>query len=108
MNGSSSRAGAAQPEDRMAGRIPESALIIPAIECIYDAGGKLSTTALIDRLEKSFQPEGEDAEILDGRADTKFSQKVRNLKSHKTLVKAGYALEIEDGFELTDMGRKLI
>jgi hypothetical protein len=92
----------------MAGRIPESALVIPAIECIYDAGGRLSTSQLIDRLEKRFQPKGEDAEILDGRTDTKFSQKVGNLKSHKTLEKAGYAIEIEDGFELTEAGKKLI
>lgn len=92
----------------MAGRIPESALVLPALECIYEAGGKLSTAGLIDRLEKRFQPEGEDLEILDGRADTKFSQKVRNLKSHKTLEKAGYAIEVDDGFELTDAGRTLV
>jgi len=92
----------------MAGRIPESALVMPALECIYDAGGRITTTDLIHRLEEWLQPEGEDGEILDGRADTKFSQKVRNLKSHKTLEKAGYAIEIEDGFELIDAGRKLI
>jgi hypothetical protein len=92
----------------MAGRIPESALVMPALECIYDAGGQIGTTDLIRRLEEWFQPEGEDNEILDGRADTKFSQKVRNLKSHKTLEKAGYALEVEDGFELTDAGKRLV
>jgi hypothetical protein len=92
----------------MAGRIPESTLVIPALECIYDAGGQITTTDLIRRLEDWFQPEGEDDEILDGRADTKFSQKVRNLKSHKTLEKAGYAIEIDDGFELTEAGKKLV
>jgi hypothetical protein len=92
----------------MAGRIPESALVMPALEYIYDAGGRISTTDLIGRLEDWFEPDGKDNEILDGRADTKFSQKVRNLKSHKTLVKAGYATETEDGFELTDAGRTLI
>jgi hypothetical protein len=92
----------------MAGRIPESALVMPALEIIYDAGGGINTTDLIRRLEEWFQPEGEDNEILDGRADTKFSQKVRNLKSHKTLEKAGYAVDIDDGFELTDAGKKLV
>lgn len=92
----------------MAGRIPESALVMPALEIIYDAGGRINTTDLIRRLEEWFQPEGEDNEILDGRADTKFSQKVRNFKSHKTLEKAGYAVETDDGFELTDAGKKLV
>lgn len=92
----------------MAGRIPESALVMPALECIYEAGGEISTTELIKGLEERFRPVGEDSEILDGRADTKFSQKVRNLKSHKTLVNAGYCIEIDDGFRLTDAGRKLV
>ena len=30
-------------------------------------------------------PSGEDLERLSNRSDDKFSQKVRNLKSHKTL-----------------------
>ena len=55
-----------------------------------------------------FSPEGEDAEILQNRSDTKFSQKVRNLKSHKTLLKGGWATEIEEGFRITEKGRSLI
>lgn len=46
--------------------------------------GKLTTTQLIDRLEMAMKPTGRDAEILDGRSDTYFSQKVRNLVSHRS------------------------
>lgn len=34
---------------------------------------------------------GEDLQILSGRADDKFSQKVRNLKAHSTFERYGYA-----------------
>lgn len=90
-------------------RIPESALIIPALECLYDApGGRASTTELRAYLEGIFAPEGEDAEILAGRSDMKFDQKVRNLKSHKTLNKLGYATEYRGGFEITPAGRRFV
>jgi predicted HNH restriction endonuclease len=42
-------------------------------------------------LERLLKPEGQDAEILTGRNDTYFSQKVRNLVSHRTLEKKGLA-----------------
>ena len=72
-------------------RIPEGELIVPAMEIISAApDGKISTSELIKKLEDRFGPKGEDAEILQGRYDTKFSQKVRNLKSHKTLQRAGF------------------
>lgn len=45
--------------------------------------GTLTTTQLIGRLEARLQPTGKDAEIADGRGDTYFSQKVRNLVSHR-------------------------
>jgi hypothetical protein len=89
-------------------RIPESALVLPALECIYDAGGRLSTTKLRACLTEKFGPDGEDAAILDGRSDTKFDQKVRNLKSHKTLSRLGWAVEYRGGFELTGAGRKMV
>lgn len=93
----------------MAGRIPENALVIPALECMYDTpNGAILTKDLIARLTDIFEPEGEDVEVLEGRQDTKFSQKVRNLKSHKTLKKAGLADHTARGFRITRTGRRLI
>ncbi len=46
---------------------------------------------LIDELRSSLGPKGKDLAILDGRQDDHFSQKVRNLVSHRTLVKKGFA-----------------
>lgn len=37
------------------------------------------------------KPSGEDLQILSGRADDKFPQKVRNLKAHSTFERYGYA-----------------
>ena len=54
-------------------------------------GGEITTTELINGLRSLMQPSGEDIEILSGRKDDKFSQKVRNLRAHKTLERVGYA-----------------
>lgn len=90
-------------------RIPEAELIIPTLEFLDAAeNGEMQTTDLIRALEMMFDPEGEDRDILEGRSDTKFSQKVRNLKSHRTLEKAGLAVSIYRGFRITPAGRKLI
>jgi len=94
----------------MAGRITESELAIPALRIAAGrTGGYISTTDLIVELTEWFEPDGEDAEILDGRADTKFSQKVRNLIPHrdgrKTIFTLGYAEYTGDGIKITDAGR---
>jgi hypothetical protein len=41
------------------------------------------------------------------RTDDKFSQKVRNLKSHDTLEKSGFATFIDRRYYITDDGEKL-
>ncbi|QNS16024.1 hypothetical protein [Mannheimia bovis] len=46
---------------------------------------KITTTELIRELEELMNPTGNDADILCGRNDSKFSQKVRNLVSHKNI-----------------------
>ena len=90
-------------------RILEPELVIPTLELLDAApDGELKTTQIIARLQEMFAPEGEDNEILEGRHDTKFSQKVRNLKSHKTLEKAGLAEAIYRGFRITAAGRRLV
>lgn len=69
------------------------------------ADGTMTTTELSARLRTLLNPTGDDLLILAGRNDDRFSQKVRNLKSHDTLLKQGFAEHIEGGFRITDAGR---
>ncbi|MFA5148154.1 MAG: HNH endonuclease [Candidatus Omnitrophota bacterium] len=71
-------------------RVTEKELILPALFLISLRNG-ITTSDLISELENLLQPSGEDTKILEGRKDTKFSQKVRNLVSHRTLTQLGYA-----------------
>ena len=93
-------------------RIRERDLAITALKmAALSPNGLITTSNLITALEQYFAPEGEDAEILHGRNDNKFSQKVRNLVSHRdgssTMFSKGYAnyLERESGIQITDKGR---
>lgn len=59
-------------------RITENDILIPALYIIYK--NKSATTTIIkEQLVEMFRPTGEDAEILQGRNDTKFTQIVRIL-----------------------------
>lgn len=88
--------------------VTESELVLPALRHMNQHGGQITTSTLIHELEKEFCPTGIDAEKLRNRSDTHFSQKVRNLKSHKTFEKNGYAEEIDGGFRITEKGKKKI
>lgn len=95
------------------GRIREKDLVVPALRAAARRpGGYISTSDLIKELEEEFAPEGEDAKILDGRQDSKFSQIVRNLKSHKisstSMFKKGYAIDEAEGLRITDAGRSFL
>ena len=46
----------------------------------------IRTSELIEEARKIMKPSGEDLEILNNRNDDKFSQKVRNIKSHDTIA----------------------
>lgn len=70
--------------------ITEKELILPSLQVISDSGDGISTSDLIVELRKKVQLSPEDMEILQWRKDDKFSQKVRNLVSHKTLEKEWY------------------
>lgn len=91
-------------------RIRERDLVIPALRAAARNGGTISMTNLIDEMIAEFDPSGEDAEILDGRHDSKFSQKVRNLVSHRespsSMFSQGYAIYHKDGesIEITKSG----
>ena len=49
-------------------------------------GGFLKTSDLIKALEMKLGPKGEDAEILANRSDTRFTQIVRNIVSHRDVA----------------------
>jgi len=103
---------------RNTGGISEVDLVIPALRLASAApDGRISTTDLIKELTDIFQPAGKDDEIIPGRNDTYFSQKVRNLISHKddatSFIANGYANYWKEsarkgGIEITAKGRKLI
>jgi len=63
----------------------EQELIDPALYVVHNNGGSITTSKLIEGLFKLLSPSEKDRQILFGRNDSRFSQKVRNLISHKTL-----------------------
>lgn len=63
----------------------EEELICPALYELNKYEQGLTTSQLIKILINTLNPVGKDAEIIPNRKDTFFSQKVRNLVSHKTI-----------------------
>lgn len=89
--------------------ITEAELVLPSLYLMsLNEQGCISTSELIKLLTRLLNPKGIDAEILANRNDTHFSQKVRNLKSHNTLTKYGYASYSNGVFYITDKGIKLV
>lgn len=72
-------------------RIAEKELILPTLYIIENNNGSILTSDLIQQLREIMKPKEEDIEILKNRNDDRFSQKVRNLRSHRTLENAQYA-----------------
>ncbi len=74
--------------------------------------GRMTTAELIVELEARMNPVGQDAKILDGRSDTYFSQKVRNLVSHRNQGTGLVARKLADydepteSWSITAAGRK--
>ena len=90
-------------------RITESQLVLPSLYLMAHAPhGSMTTTELIELLTKMLKPQGIDAQILNNRNDTYFSQKVRNLKSHNTLAKNGYAVYSNGIHSITAKGMELV
>ncbi len=86
----------------------ESEIIPFALKIIKDNSSGIDTQNLIKLLRKNMSPEGEDTIILANRSDDKFSQKVRNLRSHKTLEKKKLVKVIENKFVITEEGLKYL
>ena len=99
----------------MPNRIHEVDVILPTLRLLSEAkDGFLYTSSLVDALEELFQPTGEDAEILQDRNDSKFTQIVRNLVSHRdtkhSIFSLGFAIyhENANGISITDEGRAFL
>lgn len=97
----------------MNSRISERDLILPALWCMAEIFEKpITTTQLQKSLRELIKPTGEDLNILAGRNDDKFSQKVRNLRSHETLESLGFAHYRSEGrngvWEISKDGRKFL
>lgn len=90
-------------------RISEGDLVVPALRALadYKATG-LSTSELIPILREVLKPTGKDLEISPYRGDDYFSEKVRNLKSHKTLEKMGVATFDGTNYQITAKGEKFV
>ena len=94
-------------------RISERELVLPTLR-LLDSGNQewLATSSLISRLSELFGPSGQDAQILQGRSDTYFSQKVRNMISHRdqpsSFIRRGLADYEESGLRITDQGREAV
>lgn len=86
-------------------RITENQLILPALFVMSLSPTKgLTTSDLIPKLRDMLKPADEDLDILEGRNDDKFSQKVRNLKAHATFERYEFA-KYENGFvSITNKG----
>lgn len=73
----------------------ENEIAVVALRIIRARPG-IHTSELIDACRADMRPSGEDLEILDNRGDDKFSQKVRNLKSHDSLMGLVYTVGERD------------
>jgi len=82
----------------------EQDLIIPTLQIMSENPSGVNTTKLIQELIKRMNPSGHDMEIISGRNDTFFSQKVRNLKSHDTLTSRGLATYNKGTWKITERG----
>ena len=91
----------------------ENDLIIPTLNyLLLNKENGLRTSELILLLSNELEISGHDLEIISGRNDTYFSQKVRNLVSHRTLESKDLAtydkLERDGLHKITDKGEKYL
>jgi len=86
----------------------ESELIIPALETIDAHPNGITTANLLKELRRRLRPSGDDLKLLANRRDDRFSQKVRNLKSHATLERNGFSVFVHDGYRITPKGRRFL
>lgn len=89
--------------------LTERQLVIPAMIAMHGSPNfEITTTDLIAHIRNQFALDTQDLSSLVHRNDEKFTQIVRNLKSHKRFNKTGWAEEIKDGFRLTPGGEAFL
>ncbi|UXM94239.1 hypothetical protein N5853_08965 [Bartonella sp. HY329] len=93
----------------------EAEMIAPALDIMAKTpNGFITTTDLIAQLRHCLKPDGKDVAILTNRNDDHFSQKVRNLVSHRKeangLECRSLAVYDDDrqGWTITQKGRDFI
>lgn len=90
-------------------RIAEKDLILPTLYVMNKKeNGEITTSEIIKELETLIEIDEADKEIIQGRNDSYFTQKVRNLKSHNTLVKNEFATYEDRKFRITPIGQKYL
>ena len=74
--------------------------------------GEISTSDLIEAMPTYVKLSDDHTATNASRKDSKFSQLVRNLKSHKgsksNFIYQGFAQDIRGGFKITDMGMEFV
>jgi len=94
-------------------RIAERELVAPILRLLDESNvGWIATSDLVARLTRLFAPAGQDARLLEGRHDSYFSQKVRNMISHRdqasSFIHRGLAHYERHGLRISDEGRSTI
>ena len=89
--------------------IREGDLVFPALKFIVRSGDAgVSTAELLLLLREQLELDADDLRPLEGRNDDRFSQIVRNLKSHDTLEKLEYAIHVDGRYYATDEGVNVV
>ena len=89
-------------------KVTDYNLIGPALSTInLEENNIISTSKLINNLRTSSNIPESEKQILKNRSDDKFSQKIRNLISHKVLEKYNLAKSSKNKIELTNHGKRL-
>ena len=83
-------------------------LIVPALAIIGAHPDGITTSDLLSALRRELKPKGDDLELLANRSDDRFSQKVRNLKSHDTLEKKNLAIFVDAKYYITEYGSEFV
>jgi hypothetical protein len=86
----------------------ESDLIVPALAIIGAHHDGITTSDLLSELRRELKPKGDDLKLLANRSDDRFSQKVRNLKSHDTLERKNLAIFVDEKYYITEYGSEFV
>lgn len=90
-------------------RISEGDMVLPALEALsqHEVTG-LTTSELIPILREVLKPTGQDIVTSPHRGDDYFSEKVRNLRSHRKLEKLGVATFDGEKYHISPAGKDFV